>query len=328
MNHVATTEIVAYNEFRAQLAELRDLNDKTVFDYHSAKGNREARSHIHKLRRTKAAVDTCRKAEKKASLEYGRKVDGEAKEIISEIEDMIEVHQTPLLEIEQKEKQRVDTILDMIETIRIKADNTLSLSADSLQLILDNLIKQEITEEVFQEFTEQAAGAKTLTIDTLEGLVAERRKYEDEQAELVRLRQEKEERDRQDREAKIAQAAADRAKRQVEERAKRQQDEAKLREERLEQEKAFAIQEKKDAEARAKQAQKDAEQRFKRDLEEKKRQEADAQAKREANKRHVAKIEKEAIAALVDNALLTQEKAKLIIMLIKNGQIPNVSIRY
>ena len=100
-----TQEIVAYNEFRGQLAELKANNAALVFDYANPLGNKAARSHVYKLRQTKAAVDKVRKAEKEASLERGRKVDAEAKEIMSEIEAMIDIHQKPLDEIEEREEQ-------------------------------------------------------------------------------------------------------------------------------------------------------------------------------------------------------------------------------
>src|SRR3990167_3162589 len=113
-----TTAIAVYDEFRAQLAELKEHNAKLLFDYEDPKGNEEARSHVYKLRRTKAAVDKARQAEKAASLEYGRRVDSEAKEIIGEIEAMIEVHVKPLAEIEEREKKRVARHTDKIEELR------------------------------------------------------------------------------------------------------------------------------------------------------------------------------------------------------------------
>ena len=95
--------LAAYSEFRAQLSKLREENASLIFDYHDPKGNKEARSHIHKLRRTKGAVESVRKEEKAASLAYGRRVDAEAKAIIGEIEDMIEVHERQIKEIEEAE---------------------------------------------------------------------------------------------------------------------------------------------------------------------------------------------------------------------------------
>ena len=49
--------LACYNEFTAALAELKVDNKAMVFDYRDAKGNKEARSHVHKLRKTKTAID-------------------------------------------------------------------------------------------------------------------------------------------------------------------------------------------------------------------------------------------------------------------------------
>lgn len=336
---VSTTEIVAYNEFRAQLSELRDFNDKAVFDYVTPNGNREARSHVHKLRKTKAAVDVCRKKEKASSLEYGRKVDGEAKEIIGEIQDMIDVHQKPLLEIEAKEARRVKGILDLIEEIRWKVEDTDGISAEALRKRLTDIKGEVIAKELFQEFAEQAAGAKSMTVEVLERIIAERQKHEDEQAELARLRKEAEERDRKDREERIAKEAADRATREAEANAKRQQEEAKRREEKLKQDKERAIQATKDAQEkaiqdshnadmRAVQSVQAAEARILKEAEDKKKREAAELAKREANKKHAAKINNEALGALIACSGIATVQAKKIIAAIASRQIPNVSIQY
>src|SRR3954454_6832415 len=87
----ADDALAVYNPFRAELAEFKAQNATLIFDYESPKGNKEARSHVYKLRQSKAAVEKARKEEKAASLEYGRKVDAEAKTIMEEIEAMIAV---------------------------------------------------------------------------------------------------------------------------------------------------------------------------------------------------------------------------------------------
>lgn len=59
-------KISAYDPFRAQLAELKTNNEKAVFNYEDPAGNKEARSHIYKLRKTKSAVDRVRKDQKQS----------------------------------------------------------------------------------------------------------------------------------------------------------------------------------------------------------------------------------------------------------------------
>ncbi len=158
-------------------------------------------------------------------------------------------------------------------------------------------------------------------------------------------------------EAKIAAEAAEKAKREAEEKMNRERQEfarreaeAKLNAERAEREKIEAEQREKDAIAKAerekaesiereKKAKEESEQRAKRMAEEaaeseRKRQEQEKQreaaelAKREADKKHKAKINNEALACLVSIAELTEEQAKAVIVAIAKKQIPYISINY
>lgn len=54
-------DVNVFNEFRSSLSKLKIDNQAAVFDYESIKGNKEARSHIYKLRQTKSAVEKSRK---------------------------------------------------------------------------------------------------------------------------------------------------------------------------------------------------------------------------------------------------------------------------
>ena len=109
------TNITVFSEFESQLAELEDSNEKIQFDYYDAKGNKEARSHVAKLRKTKSGIDRARKTAKQAALDYGRALDGKAKEITARVEAMIDVHAKPLREIEQAEEARVRCHEDNIQ---------------------------------------------------------------------------------------------------------------------------------------------------------------------------------------------------------------------
>lgn len=107
-----------FADFKKQLEDAKVLNEQTVFDYEDNKGNKDARSHIYKLRQTVSAVDKVRKAEKAESLEYGRAIDSTAKEISEELRSMISVHETPIKAIEDREKQRKQLIENNIQSIK------------------------------------------------------------------------------------------------------------------------------------------------------------------------------------------------------------------
>jgi colicin import membrane protein len=357
---VENKPLAVYDEFRAQIAELSAHNNTLVFDYASPSGNKEARSHIYKLRQTKAALDKARKAAKEESLEYGRRVDSEAKAIAEQLEDMIAVHQKPLDEIEAKEKARVEKLqADLQELMGAAVRATqdwMTLPLDAMRDRLTEIEADDYSESRWQEFLTEALIQKDKTIAATCDAIARREKYDAEQAELAKLRAQAEEQAKKDRDAQIAKEAADRATREAEAKAQKEREaaeqarrdaeaktardkqeaadkaqrekdaadkkllEEKLRNERLEREKA-------EAEQRAKDAARETEARLKREAEAKAKAEADALAKREADKKHRAAINNAALAAFVKGGL-SEAHAKKAIELIASKAIPNVTIGY
>lgn len=335
-------KIAAYNEFRAQLSELAKLNSQAVFDYEDPKGNKEARSHIYKLRQTKSAVEKTRKDEKAEALEYGRKVDAEAKEIISEIEAMIEVHETPIKEIEQREKDRVarhEANLAELEGGGTRAmDEWMELPLDCMKDRLAEIEAEPITEEAWEEFVTLAAQKKDKAIAQLREAIAKREKYDAEQAELERLRKEAAEREQKEREERIAREAVERAEKEAA--AKRQQEQeaaerkAKQEREAIERERMEAElraeraeREKREAQDKAKREAEEAVERERKEQAERERREKEEAEKREANKRHKAKINNAALAAFKKGGV-EDTAAKLAVELIAKREIPHVTISY
>ena len=232
------TPLACYSEFRAELGKLGKNNAVMVFDYASERGAKEARSHIYKLRQTRAAVDRARKSAKEQSLAYGRRVDGEAKDITAQIEAMIDVHQTPLDEIEEREKVRVSDIRLRVQALDVPI--VLPDGIDGMKAIISKL-EQVTVDETFDEFAAEAIRRKKETLATLQSILRQIQQAE----ELERLRQEAADRERADRERDIA----DKAKREATEKAERAQKAAQERaekekrdlQERLEREKTEAV---------------------------------------------------------------------------------------
>lgn len=335
-----TAPIAAYSQFRSQLSKLSADNTALVFDYESPKGNKEARSHIFKLRQTKSAVEKVRKEEKAASLEYGRKVDAEAKEIITAIDAMIDVHAKPLEEIEERERVRVEAIRARIDEMREAVATNIGGVLLSSEAMRDRLaeVKAVVIDDTFGEFIAEAAKVKDATIATMEATIADTEKREAEAAELERLRREAAEREQKERDERIRREAEERAKRESEAkaRAELEQAEAKARQEREAAERRElelklaaekAQREKAEAEQRAANAAKEAEERIKREADEQKRREEEETRKREADKQHRAKINNAAMAALVQSGI-SESDAKLVVTMIAKGTVPGVSIRY
>lgn len=359
-------EIAAYNPYRAQIAEMREINAKTVFQYQDPKGNKEARSYIHKLRLSKGEIERVRKAEKAASLEYGRKVDAEAKDLTAEIEAMIAVHQAPLDEIERREEERKLAIENRLQDMRNQLLHFSDVSSAGIKERIE-YVSAIIIDASFAEYQTEAEKEKKATLDALNAALADTEKREAEAAELERLRREEEERKRKEREDAIAREAAEKARLEAEARAKaeaeaaekkareeREAIERKAREEReaaerakaealakaeaerleaerkAEAERAAAAKKIADAEAAAAEEKRKAE-RAAQEERERIQREADAkaaeEAKREADKKHQAGIHADIIKAL-GMLGISEELAKAAIIAIRKGEVPHIKINY
>lgn len=329
-------ELKPFSAFESQLAKLKDDNSKAVFDYASAKGNKEARSHIFTIRKVKGELERARKDAKEAALQYGRLVDGEAKRINGELEAMIEVHERPLREIEEREAARVEAIRARIAALEsYKTVPTMSAAgwADELARV-----ESFALDDSLEEFKSVAAIAKDQAITEIKAKLEAQTKVEAEQAELARLRAEAAERERKDREERIAREAAERATREAEAKAQREKEAAERQQherERAQQEEArkqelaleTAKREKAEAEARAAQAEKLAKEKAEREQRERQEQERREAEKREANKAHQAKVNNAAVSALV-MAGVSDDMAKLAITAIAQRKVPAVTIAY
>lgn len=330
--------ITVYNQFEAQLKELEKWNDSAIFDYEDAKGNKEARSHIYKLRQTKSAVDKVRKEAGKDALEYKKLVDSKGNTIIATIQNMIDVHQKPLIEIENREKERVAKHQETIDCLqRYLNHDFFGESSETIENHIRSLCQFEPTEDL-EEFMGPATKIYKEALNKAETALKSRVKYESEQLELERLRKEKAEQERKEREAKIAKEAAEKAKKDAEEKALREKQETQRKEEALRLEKERIEREKLIAEEQAKKALEESERRRIRDIElakqkaieeEKQKRLAEEAAirAREEDKRHRSKINNAAVDALCENGF-DRVAAKMFITVIAKKKIPNIVINY
>jgi hypothetical protein len=163
----ATTEIAEYVPLRKDLAELKTLNAKLVFDYNDKLGNQNARSHIYKMRQKKADVERVRRAAKQSALEFGRKVDAVAAELTGELDAMIEIHQKPIDEIEAKAAAAKQAEADRIERERLEQERiererqqaAIEAERAEAKRVADELAalkRQQETERIQREAAERA----------------------------------------------------------------------------------------------------------------------------------------------------------------------------
>lgn len=331
------SELVAFTEFEQQLNALEAESRAIIPDLTTKKGIEAEKSHIYKWRQSKSAVTKIHKEAKAEALEYGRKVDAVKNKLLERIESVIADRERPLKEIEERETRRVDGIRSRIMALNNHLEFAQGTSAKSLA---DELAKVEAFEldDSLQEFKSEAAIVKNDAMTRLKERLATQQKYEAEQEELQRLRQQAQEQERKDREARIAQEAADRATREAEQKAEREAKQREIEEQRKAKEAETAElrrvaeletakREKAEAETRAANAEKAAKEKAERELQDKNRREKEEADKREANKKHQAKINNEAVAGLVEAGLSKDDAVKAITAIAKRA-VQHVVINY
>jgi len=306
-----------------------------------------------------------------------------AKTRIDALRDLIRKPVDDIEEAEKKFEQERNERIFLIEGLKNELLGSLDLDLKIESTKNDILRLNELVQFDWQIFSFKVAtvGKEVLEILTTRLKSYEDQKAKD--AELEQLRKEKEERERKDREEEIAREAAEKARNEADERAEKEskrkiaEHEAQLAAEearriQIQQDKERAEAEKIAAENRAKEAERlakeqaaqaeerriTAEKKAKEDAEkaaqaaieaerERIRQEAELvrreTEKREANKKHRAKINNEALNSIAD--ILTSsiepnrsvlypakpeliEAAKLLVEAIAKGEVPNVSINY
>jgi hypothetical protein len=92
-----------FNPLIAEIEKLKEYNAGLLFDYESKDGNKLARSHIFALRKVKSKVADAHKSAKADALEVCRVLDGYKRDLTASVDGMIEVHDKPLREIEERE---------------------------------------------------------------------------------------------------------------------------------------------------------------------------------------------------------------------------------
>lgn len=244
----------------------------------------------------------------------------------------------------QAEKDRIKKHEDSIESIKNNARYYIDTTLVELKQSLASA-EQVIVDSSLEEFEQEAKIAKYEAIELLRVAIANREKYETEQAELERLRQAEQLRQQQERDAQIAREAADKATREAEEKARleaehveREKRESAEREARLIAEKEASLlreeQLKQQAIEREKQAEID---RINAIEQERKRigheQAAKAEAERQAESERLSNIEHmRSINSEILNKLceigLDEGQAKAVITAIAKNRIPHISIKY
>ena len=319
---------------------------KHVPDVTTKKGRDAIGSLAAKVSKSKTLAEKYAKdlvAEEKARIKL---VDDDRIQFVKRMDALRDEILAPRDAWEQAEKDRVAKHEGAIRAVRSLYDeNSKNQEAHVIKGYIFDLEKLEI-DSSYEEYEEQAKLAKFETLEVLRKALADREKYEAEQAELERLRIAEQQRIQQEREAQIAREAAEKATREAEEKARfeaervqREKLEAEQREARLKAEKEAALlreeQLKQQAIEREKQAEIDRQNAIEAErkrIEDEQIAKVEAERKaaeeREANVEHTRTINNEALNAISLIGGVDADTAKLIVIAIAKNQIPHVSIKY
>ncbi len=150
----------AINQLRVQYTGL-EITDKSSY--------KAVISAIADVRGRRTSVEKRRKELKAGALDYGRRVDGEAKRITGLLEEIEEPLKEKKLTEDSKETKRIAFIQSRIEEIRAMVP-TVPTSSDTLSEVLFDLDTMVIGED-FQEFQEQAEAVRFETAGKINQMI-------------------------------------------------------------------------------------------------------------------------------------------------------------
>lgn len=326
------------------LQKIRDQVSGIVPDLTTRKGREEIGSRAFKVRKAKTALDALGKKLVDDLKDVPRKIDAERKRMRDTLDALADEVRQPLTQWERAEQARVATHKDLITWINLRGTENRDLDCGELRTSIVEVEEIEIGPHL-EEFEPEVARAKDKALASLRDALVVREKHEAEQAELTRLRKEAAEREARERDERIAREAAERTRAEAEAKAHAEQEAAAKREaqakaaaEKAESDRLEAVERQKQAEARAEAEKLAAEERAKQaaeaarlaEVERQHREQeraAEEQRKRQADRKHKAVVNNEAVAALIAGGL-TAEAAKLAVVLIAKGTVPAVRINY
>lgn len=335
------------------LQKIRDEVRAFVPDTSTAKGRAAIASIAHKVAKSRTALDDAGKKLVAELKEVPKLIDAERKRMRESLEALQEEVRRPLNEWQAAEDARVVQHQAVIK--HIENTDTAGMSAALIGAKIQDLDSCEINQEL-EEFEADAHRAKAASLIILRQAMQDQEKLEAEQAELIKLRAEKEAQDQKARETRIAQEAADKARIEAEQKAQRERDAeakraadekaaAEKRENDLrlaaaesERKAEQARREKIESDQRAERERKEAAERQEKAVEEariaeQKRADAAAaeivrqQEARAADTAHKSKIMGEAKVVIM-SMNVTEELAKALVMKICRGEVPNITINF
>lgn len=351
----ALTLFSAPGAFDPILSAVREKIDAFVCPSMDTKrGRDELRRFANDIAKTKVYLDDAGKILVRDLKEIPGKVDATRRRMRDTLDQWKEETRAPLTAWEEAEDARIKRHREAIDGLN--AGFMPGSSIDGMRSYIARIEAIEISPAVCDEFEAEYARAKDATLRACRAALADRERYEAEQAELARLRaaeaereaarkkeaeaaakaeRERLAREREERRAaeaveaerKRAEQAARREREEAERHAQAERDAADRRERDLKEQAAAAERRAAEAEAKAKRDAAQAIADARRREEEQRASERAEAERRENNKRIAATAQRKAREAFVAGGL-TEEAAALAVTLIASRKVPAVAISY
>lgn len=355
---LAGTDLIAVNALKAEVVfapgGVDAILSKLIADVRAIKvdistpsGRKACAALAFKVARSKTALDEMGKDLVAGLKKQTGAIDAERKTIRDKLDALKDEVRKPLTDWENSEKERVEA--HEAALLEISDISTFAVPPTAEEIKGRIVALSELPKRNWQEFSSRAAGALKSSLAMLQSMLTTAEKAEAERADLERLRAEQVAREKKEREDKTAAEAAGRSRIEAEAKAKREAEavaaKAEVERERIEQDKSDAVarvgKAERDRIAAATKAEDDrrlaaeaAERRQAQAIEDERKRVASAKAKedaetakREANKKHLAKINNEVLAALM-KAGLSEADGKIVISAIVQGNVPHIRISY
>lgn len=340
-------QISELNAFELQIQKHeKELNFEP--DMHSDESRKKSADVLKSARKTYNAIDAVRLEQKKEAEKLANAIHEQGKEALTRLEVKYIPHKTALDNYKAEQKAKEEALMqafsDACEWLRNVVSDAQFATTEEIKAFISEVESKDqdntgidLNDNQKFEYSKLRMSANQKLEEALQKRIIQDAEEERQRVaalqlaeEQEKLRIQQEEFEKQQQEARVKQAAIDakeKAEREVKEAkelAEREAEEAKKREAEAQER---AIQAEKDAEMNAKIAAEKAR------GEELARQKAELEAeiaeteKREANKRHVGNIRKEAKEALMKVGI-SEDLAKKAVLAIHSGEVPHVSINY
>ena len=331
-------EKAAYMAAFSQAGGLQSIIDQITQQAHEqAKGldastaaNRKKLASIaYSVAQAKTGIDGEGKDLVSAAKAKIKVVDDNRKAVRDKLDTLRDTIRQPVTDYEQAEQERlaaIQAVLDQLDTLASANDSDgQRLSAEQLHMRKHQAAA--LAKNDYGDMAADVAAKAESTLKYLDTAIAAAEEYEQQQAEIERMRTEQAAREQADHEAKIAAEAAEKARAEAEAKAKAEREaserariEAQLRAEQAERDKQAAIN---GAEAE-KQAAVQAE-RLR--IEAEAAQAEKAEAERAANVENQRKVNRTVMAAMLECGI-EEEAAKAFLIKAIQGKVPHLKITY